>query len=75
MSLQKIDPGTVELNTRETFFRAIHQGYAESDILYHSSKNDGHPTYRGRLGLTFVTNGFTDGVRLFRYVDQPFRPR
>ncbi len=62
MNLEKIDPKTVEFNNKLQVYRAIPQGFLESDIL-RNSISDNH-CYMARTGNggTFVTNDLLKGL-------------
>ncbi len=63
MSLEKIDPKTIEFNKRLQIYRAIPQGFVESDIFHFSEPNE-PPRYMARTGNggTFVTNDLLQGL-------------
>ena len=63
MTLEKIDPRTIELDKRQYFYRAVPQGFVESRILQ-IAKYHNRPCYVAQTGInkTFVTNDFLLGL-------------
>lgn len=63
MNLERINPETIEFNRQQRVYRAIPQGFFESDMFY-SAEHAESPTYLSRNGNggTFVTQDIIKGL-------------